>query len=212
MQIIGKDTIIESHVGRGGELLHRTTTGFQFGTGRDRKLVTGIDQIEPFHPTVQKQVSDWLAANGVQEAKAALMDREVCEAANEAPGTLDAMAEKLGPDVKSQLFQMLKGALNQTGGASVPPSPARELPTQEDEHGIRHILPDPELVKHPHVIPTEGGVLLDKGNGHKEFVLGEEMQDLEEERQAIAKQDGLVGTALAASSSGPSMKKPARRR
>lgn len=210
MQIIGKDTVIETYTGRGGEQLHRTTTGFQFGTGRDRKLVTGMDQMEPFHPDVKKDVSEWLAANGLHEARAALMDREVCEAANEAPGTLDAMAEKLGPDVKSQLFQMLKGALHQTGGASVPPSPARELPIEEDANGIRHILPDAELVEHPRVIPTEGGVLLDKGNGHKEFVLGEEMQDLEEERQAIAKQDGLTGAALAAS--GPSMKKPARRR
>lgn len=197
MQIIGKDTVIESHMGKGGELLHLTTTGYQFGTGRDRHLVTDLAQVEMFHPTVQAQVQAWLKANGVQDAKAALMDREVCEAANEAPGTLDAMADKLGTEVKAQLFQMLKGALNQTGTSSAPPSPrvTQEFPIEEDENGIRHILPDPELVKHPIVIPTEGGVLLDKGNGHKEFVLGDSdmQEDLEEERQAIAKQDGLSG-------------------
>jgi len=200
MQIIGKDTIIESWVGENGELLHRTTAGFQFGTGRDRKIITEIEQVSMFQSNVQQLVSDWLGQNGVVQAQKHLMDREVAEQASEAPGTLDTLADKLGPEVKAQLFQMLKGAIHSK--IETPPSPAQDpalagtrtivdgKPVVEDANGIRHVLPDPELVQHPHVIPTAGGVLLDKGNGHKEFVPSDELGDLAEEEALIAKQEG----------------------
>ena len=205
MQLLGKDTIIQSWLGPSGELLHQTSAGFQFGSGKDRKIITGPDQVAMFAESVQKLVSDWLAANGVFEANKEVMDRDIVELAKEQPGSLDAMAEKLGPDVKAQLFQMLQSAIHQTAGPgfSTPPAPATQTdgvheyvdgkPVVVDAKGFKHPLPDPELVKHPKVIPTPGGILLDKGHGHKEFRLGEDAEgedDLAEERARIAEQEG----------------------
>ncbi len=191
MQLIGKDTVVESWVGSEGQILHKTTAGFQFGTGRERQIVTSLEQVSNFHPDVQAKVADWLGANGVREAEKHLMDREVSEKASEAPGTLDAMAAQLGQETKAQLFHLLKSALENKVGGITPPAPAAEAPIVEDENGIKHRLPDPELAKHPRVIPTDGGVLLDKGHGHKEFVPSDDMaDDLDEEKAMIAAQEG----------------------
>lgn len=186
-QLLGKDIVLHTWVGSSGDLLHRTTAGFQFGSGRERKIVTSVEEVESFGEEAQGMVRRWLEGNGVKEAQKHLMDREVAEQASEAPGTLDAMADKLGQETKAQLYQLLRAAMD-SKIEGTPPSPAAES-TMTDGNGIVHRLPDPALVEHPKVIPTGGGVLLDKGNGHKEFVPGEEFNaDLEQEEALIAKQ------------------------
>lgn len=199
MQLQGKDTILETFIGTNGQQLNLTTTGFQFGANRDRSLVTSMEQVigpdaaNPLFPkVVQDRVEKWLTSNGPVEAKQQLIDREVCEVASEQPGSLDAMAERLGPAVKAQLFQMMKAAIH--GETVAPPSPTvgevatdviDGVPVVEDANGIKHRLPDPELVKKPRVIQVDGGVLLDKGNGHKEFVAGFDGTEDEAVEEAI---------------------------
>lgn len=186
-QLLGKDIVLHTWVGSNGDLLHRTTAGFQFGSGRERKIVTSVEEVESFGEEAQGMVRRWLEGNGVSQAQKHLMDRDVAEQASEAPGTLDAMAKKLGPEVTAQLFQLLQSALD-SKIEGTPPSPSTAS-TTIDENGIVHRLPDPTLVEHPKVVPTAGGVLLDKGNGHKEFVPGDEFEkDLDEEQALIAKQ------------------------
>lgn len=205
MQLLGKDTIVESYMGPSGDCLHKTLRGYQFGSGKDRNIVTSVEQVSKFAQPIQDQVKAWLADNGVFEATKEVMDREVSEQASEQPGTLDAMAAQLGPDVKANLFQMLKSALHHTGEPGFSTSPvSAELtdgvhetvdgkPVVIDSKGFKHPLPDPELVKHPRVVPVPGGVLLDKGNGHKELRMEDDgSDDLAEEHARIAEQEGRV--------------------
>ena len=200
-QTQGKDLVIETFIGTNGQHLNYTTTGWQFGSNRDRHLITDLTQVigpDPEKPVYPKAVVDrvalWLGSNGVAEAKQQLVDREVSEQASDMPGSLDAMAEKLGPAVKSQLFQMMKAALH--GNVDVtPPSPQVQseastgmvdgVPVVEDAKGIKHRLPDPVLANRPKVIQVDGGVLLDKGNGHKEFRADFDGTEDEEEEAAI---------------------------
>lgn len=208
MQKQGKDIVIQCHIGTNGQQLNLTTAGYQFGADKDRSIVTSIDQIigpdpsKPLYPAdVQNAVAAWLSANGVQEAKNHLMDREVEDAATEQPGTLDAMAEKLG--LKGAIYQMLNSAMK---GTLQPPSPSIQetptgmvdgVPVVEDSKGVRHRLPDPILATQPKVIQVDGGVLLDKGNGHKEFV--PEYDGSEQDEQAVldARDRELVGAGRA---------------
>ena len=112
MQKLGKnDVIILTHVGGSGQMLHRTPTGYQFGIGPDAQIVTSVDQLTDFESRIVSEVSAWLNQGGVEVAQKARMEQEVSDAASELPGTLDALAEKLGPDVKAALFNMMKQAI-----------------------------------------------------------------------------------------------------
>lgn len=119
MQKLAKnDIIILSHVGKSGQLLHRTQSGYQFGYGPDTQIVTSPEQVADFDPHVQAEVAAWLNRGGVKVAEQALLDKEISESASELPGTLDALAEKLGPEMKAGLYRMMMEALGLKG--SVP--------------------------------------------------------------------------------------------
>ncbi len=149
MQRLGKNTlVIETYVGDEHIHLHRTPAGFQFGFDESTQIVVNIEQVSGFTQDVRAQVQRWLDEDGVKKAKKAQLDIEVAENANKAPGTLDAMAEMLGPEVKAQIFNMMKQILD---GGSLEGSPVA--------------VPEGGSVK-----KVDGGVLISKPGGNTEFV------------------------------------------
>lgn len=205
MQKQGKDIIIKCHVGTNGQQLNQTTAGYQFGADRDRSIVTSLDQLigpdpeKPLFPVgVQREVDAWLKANGVQSAQNFLNDQAVEEAAPEFPGTLDAIADKLG--LRGAIHRMLTSAMH---GKLQPPSPPADVesatefvdgvPVVQDAKGIKHRLPDPILATNPKVTRVDGGVLLDKGNGHKEFRADYDVDAVDEQAILDARDQELVG-------------------
>lgn len=134
MQKLGKsDLIILTHVGSRGQLLHRTQAGYQFGTGNDTQIVESLDQLEEFDERVKQEVAAWLNRGGVKAAKEARHNIEVSEAASEAPGTLDALADKLGPDIKAALYNLLTKGI--TSGGSLPAAISGAVAQEEDDAG-----------------------------------------------------------------------------
>lgn len=140
----------------GGEpplTLHRTPSGFQFGLGRDAQIITNMDEVKDFHPSVQTQVQAWLNAGGVKQANQARTEQEISDRASELPGTLDAMAEKLGPGVKAQIYEMLKSFV-QGGGITSSIPPANEV-----------------------IEKVDGGSIVSRPGQMKEFVVDETQMD-----------------------------------
>lgn len=149
MQRLGKNTlVIETYVGDDHTHLHRTPAGFQFGFDESTQIVTEISEVSGFKEDVQAQVQRWLDEGGVKKAKRAQLDIEVAENANKAPGTLDAMAEQLGPEVKAQMFNLMKQAL---AGSSLDDNPV----TAPEGGSVKKI---------------DGGVLVSKPGENTEFV------------------------------------------
>jgi hypothetical protein len=193
MQLLGKDVIVLSYVGAvleptadgrkaySGTLLHQTADGFQFGHGKERQIVTSIEEVPEavFGPIAHRAVKVWLSKGGTAQAEQAVMDRDLAERASEMPGTLDAMADKLGHSMKAQLFKLLSDVLKGVTGGTLhlPDTMTEAVP----EDGIDK-LPDPALVQDPPKEKIDGGWLLHKGNGHKEFMDEDAMQESEAKR------------------------------
>lgn len=161
MQRLGKsDMVMMTFVG--GEppmTLHRTPSGFQFGLGKDAQIVTHIDEVKGFHPSVQVQVQAWLNQGGVKKANQARTEQEISDRASEGPGTLDAMAEKLGPGVKAQIYEMLKSFV-QGGGVTQVSPPAGILSSDREK--------------------VPGGMMVNKPGGMTEFVPDDNIGDLDD--------------------------------
>lgn len=163
MQRLGKNTlVIETYVGDDHTHLHRTPAGFQFGFDESTQIVVKIEEVSGFTEDVQGQVQRWLDEDGVKKAKKAQLDIEVAESASKAPGTLDAMADKLGPEVKAQIFKMMKEILN--GGS----------------------LQDVAVPEGGSVEQVDGGVLVSKPGKNTEFVPEANVGDPEPDQPELA--------------------------
>lgn len=173
-QLLGKDIVLHTWISSSGRQLHRTTAGFQFGAGKERQIVQSMDEVEEFEPAAKNMVQNWLDGNGVRTAQKHILDREVAEQASERPGTLDAMANQLGPEMKAQLFQLLQDAIESKLGG--PPTPT-DGAVSDDSSGP--------------VMKVDGGAIVTHENGVKEFVSGADFSesDLEEEKALLAAQE-----------------------
>lgn len=173
-QLLGKDIVLHTWISPSGRQLHRTTAGFQFGAGKERQIVQSMEEVEEFEADAKRMVQNWLDSNGVRTAQKHILDREVAEQASERPGTLDAMADKLGPDMKAHIFELLQNALESKLGA--PPAPAQNVPIGDEAEST---------------VKVDGGALVTNENGLKEFVPGDDFDaaDLEAEKALLAAQD-----------------------
>lgn len=152
MQKLGKTWIVDTYVNSEGLLLHKTPSGYQFGFDHETQIITDIKQVEGFGEKVIGEVSIWFEQGGVQKAQKAKAQKELSEAASEQPGTLDALADKLGPEMKAQLFDLLKSAT---------------------EKGVA--IPQDETVK-----KVDGGLLISRPGQPKEFVMDKDIVDVDE--------------------------------
>lgn len=161
MQRLGKrDIIIETYVGNDHRHLHRTTSGFQFGVDEATQIVTSVEDVKAFAPDVQEAVAKWLDQGGVAQAKKAQVDLELSEKASVARGTLDALADKAGPEIKAMLFTMLKQALE--GNAVTGP-------TMQDKK----------------VEKLEGGILVQSAGGNRRFIPDANIGDSDDEKPVL---------------------------
>lgn len=128
--------------------LHQTQSGaFQFGVGRDAKIVTRLEDVEPFGPQIRAMVEAWLTAHGPQTAYQARIEQDLHEA-SENPGTVDAqlrLLESIVPGVRGEILAQIQGVLQQHGIIR----PATDAPTPMLTRSARtpSVGDMPEMVK-----------------------------------------------------------------
>jgi hypothetical protein len=182
MQRQGNDEIDLTFTNAIGQHLHLTPKGhFQFGSGKERQIVTSLDQVEGFGDHVTALVTAWLAKNGAAEAAQEKADQAMQQRSTEAPGSLDAMAERLGDEVKTKLFMLLSAALGGTlteadlaslkamppGGY---PKPAVSRVPQEAS------LPSTVVPEGAVLAQVDAGVMLTMPNGEQRLIEGAELE------------------------------------
>jgi hypothetical protein len=147
MQVMEKEFIRCSYA-EGDRLLHELVNGsFQFGAGSDADIVTDLEQVSMFPDKVQARVQAWLERDGVSQARKDKNQVLLQEQAQKSgPGVLDAMAEKLGPEMKAQLMGLIGDFLKSAG--TIPekePETVQQLSEGRlvvNEAGNREFIPD----------------------------------------------------------------------
>lgn len=136
MQLLGdgrQDKVDVIYAAGDQQLLRLMSGAYQFGVGKDARIVTDLAEVADFGPTVQGEVGAWLAANGPRVAMQHKVDQDIHEQAMAAPGSLDArlaLLENISPGLKGEVQALLDSILVKHGlvhAASDAPAPARNV-------------------------------------------------------------------------------------
>jgi hypothetical protein len=185
-QHLGKDIVLQTWVDPSGNKLHHTTAGYQLGEGKDRHVITDVNEVTEFGAEPVRMVTEWLKRGGPVEARKSILNQEVSERAVAQPGVLDAMAAKLGPECQQKIFEVLDSALRQAIGEK---PDVHEKGTPSD----LPILQSPVIDEHK----VDGGSIVTHENGVRQFVPGDDLDiaedDSELEKALIAAQEAKRG-------------------
>lgn len=135
MQLLGEgrqDRIVSTFTATidGGDYqLHKTASGnFQFGVGKDAKILTVLDEAAMFGPEVQAQVAQWLEGQGPQKAMQEKISADIHEASMTRPGDVDSrleLLEQASPGIKGEILSLIDGILEKKGLVSSPTGSGR---------------------------------------------------------------------------------------
>lgn len=100
------------------QLFELKSGAFQWGTGRDAKIVSSVDEVLVFGPHISARVEAWLKRNGPKLAYQEKVRQDIQEQSGSLPGSLDsrvAMLEQMNPGLKADIQALLDAKLVQAG-------------------------------------------------------------------------------------------------
>jgi hypothetical protein len=134
MQLLGdgrKDKVDVIYAAGDLQLIKLVSGAFQFGVGKDARIVTDLAEVGSFGPHVQMEVSQWLQANGPRTAMQDKTQQDIHEQSMATPGSLDArlaLLENVSPGLKGEVQALLDAILIKHGlvhAASDAPPPTK---------------------------------------------------------------------------------------
>lgn len=135
MQLLGdgrKDKVDVIFAAGDLQLIRLMSGAYQFGVGKDARIVTALSEVGEFGPDVQKEVSLWLQANGPRTAMQDKTQQDIHEQSMATPGSMDArlaLLEQVSPGLKGEIQALIDGILIKHGlvhAASDAPPPAKQ--------------------------------------------------------------------------------------
>lgn len=91
---------------------------YQFGIGRDAKIVTELAEVGAFGPKIQQDVAKWLLANGPRKAMQDKVAADVHEQSMAEPGSIDArlaLLDQAAPGLKGEITSLIDSILVKHG-------------------------------------------------------------------------------------------------
>lgn len=100
-------------------MLNEMVSGsFQWGTGRDARIVSELDEVCMFSPHIQARVKTWLEKNGHRQAYQDRIHADIQAKAESEPGSIDARLAALEPQfpgLRAELIATIDEVLVKTG-------------------------------------------------------------------------------------------------
>lgn len=166
MQLLadGRDKVIASYAysnrqtNEDHHLFELASGAFQWGSGREAKIVQSVEEVKMFHPTLVARVAQWLARNGPRLAYQDKVSADIQEQAHAQMGSVDArlaVLETANPGLRADILRLLDQKLVSLG---LVPNPTSASP-EEDPTATRRAHLRELNAKEQHLLAKSGKMI-----------------------------------------------------